>query len=602
VIRPKLALRACLLAAGLSVPAALLISQGLNLPAVPTDDPLLRAMHDELERSQQLRIVAGQDVPYFISYGLTDSESLRVSATLGSVVNTAHTRYRSPSIEVRVGSYDFDNTDHVFSGSYSGSGYDGDWPLDDSYQNFRDQLWLGTDRVFKTALESMARKRASLNSAAVTASEQLPDFSKTTPVVSIAKVSKVALDDKEWIARAARLSSVFTGYPDVLASGVELELIPGVTTLMNTEGTVVRYDDGVFWLNAKAEGQAPDGMVVHDAVSLQSLTLDKLASEAEMKRAVTAVADDVRDLAHAPRGDDFSGPTLMEPAAAAQFLAQLIGDNLRVPRRPLANPGQRINFTPSELESKIGSRVLPDIFDVKDDATQAAWNGKPLVGFYPFDLEGVAPKPVSVIEKGILKSFLTTRQPIKGFAESNGHARLPGSYGARSAAIGSLFVTARESMPLADLKTMLIGMIKDRGKPYGILIRKLDYPYSASTSELQALAQANAQSGGSARPVSPPLMVYRVYPDGREELVRGLRFHGVSTRTLRDILAASTETTLFDYINNAAPLALLGAGGYLAPTSVVAPGLLFDEIEFDTPQEQLPKLSVVPPPNVAAAQ
>jgi len=98
------------------------------------------------------------------------------------------------------------------------------------------------------------------------------------------------------------------------------------------------------------------------------------------------------------------------------------------------------------------------------------------------------------------------------------------------------------------------------------------------------------------RPISPPVLVYRVYPDGREELVRGLRFRGVSTRSLRDVLAASQETVLFDYVNNGAPLASLGGGGLLAPTSIVSPGLLFEEIEFDVPQEQLPKLPVVPPP------
>jgi hypothetical protein len=90
--------------------------------------------------------------------------------------------------------------------------------------------------------------------------------------------------------------------------------------------------------------------------------------------------------------------------------------------------------------------------------------------------------------------------------------------------------------------------------------------------------------------------VYRVYADGREELVRGLRFRGVSSRALRDVLAASQESALFDFVDNAAPLAFLGAGGFLAPTAVVAPGLLFDEMEFESPQDQLAKPPIVPPP------
>jgi predicted Zn-dependent protease len=498
-----------------------------------------------------------------------------------------------------VGSYDFDNTGHIFSGVYSGSRYDGNWPLDDDYANFRSELWLSTDRSFKSAVESMARKRASLNNSATSSNEPLPDFSKVTPVVSIGRVSRPKVEDETWTARAARLATIFSSYKEVLSSAVEMQLIQGPTTLMNSEGTAVRYNDDMYWVYSKAEGQAPDGMLMHDAISIQSLDLDKFPSEAEMHKSLTEVAENVRALVHAPAGESYSGPVLIEPRAAAQLLAQLVGDNLRVPRRPLSDPGRNVPFAPSEFESRIGGRVLPESFDVTDDATQATLNGKPLAGFYPFDMEGVAPKPVSVVEKGVLKNFLTTRQPIRGFPASNGHARLPGNYGAFSAAIGNLFVKSSETTPLADLKKRLIDMTKMRGKPYGMLVRKLDYPFSASASELQSLAQASSQSGGSARPVSPPLLIYKVYPDGREELVRGLRFRGLTSRTLRDILAASSETDTFDFVNVAAPLAILGAGGYLAPASVTAPGLLFDELELEPPQDQLPKPPTVPPPNAA---
>ena len=593
-----LILRGGALAVGLAASAAWLISQSTTL-SIPPDEILLKAMSDELARSKQLAVVAGSDAPYFFSYMLTDAETLRISASMGAVVNVSRTRFRSPSTEVRVGSYDFDNTGHVFSGIYSGSRYDGNWPLDDDYANFRSELWLSTDRAFKAAVESMARKRASMNNSNASA-ESLPDFSKVAPVVSIGKVVRPKVDDQEWTARTSRLAAVFNGTKEVLSSGVELQLIQGPTTLMNSEGTAVRYNDDMYWIYAKAEGQAPDGMLLHDAVSLQSLELDKFPAEADMRKSLAEVADNVRALVHAPMAESYSGPVLLEPRAAAQLLAQLIGDNLRVPRRPMSDPGRNVPFAPSELENRLGARVLPDSFDVTDDPTQSTFNGKPLAGFYPFDIEGVPPRPVNVVEKGVLKSFLTTRQPIKGFPVSNGHARLPGSYGTFSAAIGNLFVKSSETTPLADLKKRLIEMTTSRGKPYGMLVRKLDYPYSATGTELQSLAQASAQSGGSsARPVSPPILIYRVYPDGREELVRGMRFRGLTTRALRDILAASSETAQFDFVNVAAPLAILGAGGYLAPASVVSPGLLFEELEFEPPTDQLPKAPTVPPPNVA---
>jgi hypothetical protein len=586
-------MRAALTAVGLSVVAVLVFAQSVD------DDPILRAMRDEIDRSRQLRVVGGSDdAPYYISYTLSDIDSYHINASMGSPITVNHSRARVPNVEVRVGSYDFDNTGHIYSGFYSGSRLDGAWPLDDSYQVLREAFWLATDRAYKTALESMARKRAALNSSN-SPTEKFPDFSKTDPVKSIGKIAHKKFDQAAWESRIVKLSAVFNSYPEVLSSFVDFQELEGATYFMNNEGSTIRYADNVTMLDFKAEGQAADGMFLRDAGAFQELDLEKLPSEADLRKAVTTAAENIRALTKAPAGSAFSGPALFEPQAAAQLLAQLIGENLSVPRKPLAEPGRPVNFLPSELETKLGSRILPDWIDVIDDPTQSTWNGRPLPGNLQFDDEGVVPKPVSVVEKGVLKNFLTTRQPIKNSAASNGHARLPGGFGAKAATITNVFIKATQTAPLADLKSKLIEMCKERGKPYGMLVRKLDFPYSGSAQELRQLASAGAQGGGSVRPLSPPILVYRIYPDGREELVRGLRFRGLSTRSLRDILAASQETALFDFTNNAAPLAMMGAGGYLAPTAVVSPALLFDEVEFEIPQDQLPKLPIVSPPTSA---
>jgi TldD protein len=590
---PPVSRRHFLIAMGASAPAVRLWAQG------GIDDVVLRAMRDELERSRQLRVAGGggDEVPYFISYTLSDTDSFTVSAAFGAVNGVTRNRYRFPVIEVRVGGYDFDNTGHIFSGLYTGSRYDVEaLPLDDNYLSLREGFWLATDHAYKAAVESIARKRAALNNATVS-SDKLPDFSKADAVTSLGKIAAPRIDEAGWTARAAKLSGIFGAYPEVLASEVEIHLNQGPTYLVNTEGTAVRYPDDVIWLIAKAEGQAADGMMVREGVSVQSLEAGQFPSENEVRKAVTAVAEHIQALARAPAGESFTGPVLFEPQAAAQLLAQLLGDNLRLPRKPVAEPGRNVNFLPSEFESRVGGRVLPDWMDAVDDPTQTTWQGKPLIGSYSFDFEGVKPQAVSLIEKGVLRRFLTTRQPVKNTPASNGHARLPGPFGTRVAAIGNLFVTAAQTAPLADLKTRLIQLCKDRDKPYGMLVRKLDFPFSADNGELQALSSASTQSGGSVRPVSPPVLIYRVHADGREELVRGLRFRGVSSRSLRDILAASSELALFDYVNNGAPLARLGAGGFLAPAAVVAPGLLFEELELEWPQDQLQKPAIVPPPN-----
>jgi TldD protein len=594
IILPRLSRRHFLLAAGFSAAATRLAAQN---PA--DEDVILKAMRDELARSLQLRVVGGggDEAPYFIAYTLDDNDAFEVGASFGAVTTRSRNRFRLPNIEVRVGSYDFDNTGHIYSGYYSGSRYDTEpLPLDDDYVSLREGFWLATDHAYKAAVESIARKRAALASTAAAADRQ-PDFSKAEPVRNLEKVGRVKFDEEAWTARTVKLSAIFNSYAEVLAAGVEFHFNQDSTYVLNTEGTELRFRDDTAWFQVRAEGQAADGMLVRESWTAPALELGQVPAEKEVEQSVTAMASHVQALVKAPVGEAFLGPALFEPQAAAQLLAQLLGDNLHIQRKPISDPNRPVNLISSEFEGRAGARVLPDWMDVTDDPTLALWQGKALAGYYPFDFEGVKPKPVSLIEKGVLKGYLTTRQPAKNMPVSNGHGRFPAGFGATAAAIGNLFIKAAQTSPMADLKTRLIQMCKERDKPYGLLVRKLDFPYSGNNTELQALQAASAQSGGSVRPVSPPVLIYKVFPDGREELVRGLHFKGLSTRSLRDILAASAETQVFEYLNTGAPLARSAGAGYIAPTAVIAPGLLFDELEVDPLQDPLEKPALVPPPS-----
>jgi len=104
------------------------------------------------------------------------------------------------------------------------------------------------------------------------------------------------------------------------------------------------------------------------------------------------------------------------------------------------------------------------------------------------------------------------------------------------------------------------------------------------------------QSSGSGHAVTAPLLVYRVYPDGREELVRSLEFHGVSTRSFKDIAAASDENYVLDFIDSDAAFAHMGSGSYITTASVIAPAVLFDELELAPVQAETPEPPIVPPP------
>jgi hypothetical protein len=281
------------------------------------------------------------------------------------------------------------------------------------------------------------------------------------------------------------------------------------------------------------------------------------------------------------------------------MFADVLGRNLALPRRPVTPPGRPFPFLTSELENRTGSRVLPEWMDVVDDPSQTEWRGHTLFGHYEVDMEGVAAGRVSLIEKGVLKTFLLTRQPVKGFDASNGHARLPGAFGANAAGIGNLFVQASGGVASGELRKRLIESCRERNKPYGIVIRKMDFPSSASFEELRRVLAGMAQSGGGSRPVSLPLLVYRVYQDGREELVRGLRLRGFNVRSLKDIVAASDETFVLDFYDNGAPFAAMGGASFVSEASVIAPSVLIDYVELERAQEELPKPPLVPKPSLA---
>ena len=408
----------------------------------------------------------------------------------------------------------------------------------------------------------------------------------------------VPIDTETWKTRTARVSTVFAAYPEIMTSGVEFEALSSMSYYMNSEGSVLRYPDGLTSLRIRAATQAPDGMSLRDAAMHVAFEGSKMAGEADFTRSAENVANNLRALVKAPVGDVYSGPVLIEPLASAQFLAYLLGDNVRLPRKPLAEPGRTVPFSSSEFEGKIGARVMPDWFDVVDDPTQTEYRGHTLIGSYLIDNDGVPPKPVSLIENGVLKDFLRSRQPIKGFTDSNGHGRLIAGFGANLPSIGNLFIRAKQTKKLAELKAQMIAMLQQRNKPYGILIRKIDYPSTASMGELQSMITSMAQSGGGGRPVPPPILVYKIYPDGREELIRGVRFRGVSSRSLRDITAASEEVAFFDFVNNGGPFAMMGSPGYLAAATVVAPGLLFEELELERSQEESSKVPIVAPPTL----
>jgi TldD protein len=554
-------------------------------------DPTLRAMHNEAMRSLTLA-VANLEKPYFVEYVLDHEDVFHVSATLGGLMTRNRERLQAPEVHVRVGEYKFDNGNFAGAGAERGVRFREPFPLEGSYDLVRRYFWQATDAAYKVAVEGIARKRAALRNVSDSA-DRLDDFGRVAPLDEVRELGHLSLDEEAWTARVRNLSAVFAGYPGLKDSRVDLEANAGGYYVVNSEGTEVRVPEDVTFLRMRATAQSADGSAVRDMASYYAIEPSGIPGEAELMAGARELAANVTALAAAPKGEDYIGPVLFEGAAGAQLFAEVVGRNVVLARRPEGGRGGA--FLASEYEGRVGSRVLPESFDVVDDPTQKEWRGRPLFGAYEVDREGVAAQPVSLIEKGVLKTFLLTRQPLKGMPGSNGHGRLPGAYGASEAGIGNLFVRSTEASPAGGLKGKLIEAIQARGKPYGILVRKLDFPSSASFEEVRRIM---SETSGMVQPVSPPVLAYKVYPDGREELIRGVGFKGLNARSLKDILAAGDDANVFEYMDNGAPLAVLGAGSFTIEACVVAPSVLIDDLELHRVEEELPKLPVVPAPQL----
>ncbi len=586
-----------LLLAGIST-AALVCFAGVvtSRTAAPEDirtDTQLRAMVDELARSKTLQL-NDLDKPYFISYSTSDSDQVYITASLGGLTSSTRVRVREPRVEVRVGDYRFDNTNSI----YTGNVHLGLFPIDDDYQALRTELWLSTDGLYKASADQITRKRTALRE--IAEPDKTPDLAPAKPVQLVEAAASLKVDQKHWEQILRQLSGQFAAHPGVIVSNVRMRAISSTYRLVNSEGTVVRTPQELTEIEIRANGFTPDGSRVWNHGFITVLHPSELPTAEELAKRVESVAAETEALTKAPITEEYSGPVLFEQEAAAQMMAEVLNDAVRLQRKPVAPPGSnnaRLQTIESVWSSRLGAKVAPDWLTIFDDPREEQFHGSVLAGHYRVDDEGVPAERVTLIDKGSLKGFLFSREPVRNFDASNGHGRLPGGYGSEEAVIGNLFVQADRGVPESTLKTMLIEKAKAAGLKYGIVIRRLDFPSTASLDELQSIGR-QLQKSGYSRTVTPPLLAYRVYADGHEEVVRGLRFKDFSAKDLRDIDAASDHPYVLNYLNNGSSFDFADAGSDATTSSVICPSLLFPSIDLARAEEEAGRPPIVPPPAI----
>jgi hypothetical protein len=158
-----------------------------------------------------------------------------------------------------------------------------------------------------------------------------------------------------------------------------------------------------------------------------------------------------------------------------------------------------------------------------------------------------------LVENGILKSVLTSRDPVRGFEHTTG------SRHAGQASPSNVIVTTSNGLSRDELRAKFMALVKQRNLPFGIAVRRM-------------------------RNANNVLLAYKMFPDGHEELVRDLQFFGLNAAAFKEIVAVSQEPNVLTVQYRPAqtpgiPMMMFMAGGDSSiPVTLVVPSLLFEDV------------------------
>lgn len=133
----------------------------------------------------------------------------------------------------------------------------------------------------------------------------------------------------------------------------------------------------------------------------------------DFRSAAGAAAERVQrllDAGEAPRG---RYRVVLDPRLAGVFVHEAVGH---------AAEADHVLQGESVLKDKLGERIAPEIVTLYDDPTL-----KGAYGFYFYDSEGARARRTPILERGVLRSFLTSRETAAALAqEPTGNARAQG--------------------------------------------------------------------------------------------------------------------------------------------------------------------------------
>jgi predicted Zn-dependent protease len=535
--------------------------------------PVLAAAKTELDRDF-VELKKQPVAPYYVSYEIIDSNAAAVTSTFGTLLNSNSSHRRVAHVEVRVGNYALDNT-HQVRGVRGVDATSGNsivtLPVDDDPLPIRSALWLETDRRFKRALTQFAAVQTN-NQVTIEQEDKSDDFSHEKPEQSIEPIPAMQVDRKLWEEKTRKYTAPFHRYGDIFNATATFTADQETRWFVSSDGSAIQTTTTFYQLFIEAASKAADGMELPRYESFAALSPQGLPDDATVLKAVDKMIADLKALRDAPIVDPYTGPAILSGRASAVFFHEVFGHRIEGQRQKSETEGQT-------FKKMIGQPVLPAFLSVDFDPTLKQYGGVDLIGSYTFDDEGVRARPVVAVKDGVLQNFLMGRSPVEGFPNSNGHGRAQAGF-APVARQSNLVIVNSKPVSRNQLKQLLIAQIKEQNKPFGLFF---DDILGGSTQTGRTVPNAFNVT---------PIMVYRIYPDGREELVRGVNLVGTPLTVFSQVLAADDEKAVFNGI--------CGAESGSIPVSASGPGILISQIEVQKKAKSQERPPILPPPFAVA--
>ena len=529
---------------------------------------IIGTIQQELDR--EMATLGKADPPaYFMSYTVTESNRAAVSGSNGALLSSSQAQSRWLEAQVRVGSYDLDNTRKVAGGGGDGGGYGEPIPVEDDAGVVRRAMWRQTENEYRAAADALIKIQTTRDVQVQTAEGAAPDFSHEKPNVSYTRLATMSLDRRPWEQKTRVYTAFFRQSPAILNSIVTFTAQAANQYQVNSEGTKLQFGDVHYRLELYIQGKAPDGMDINRYYNFDWTDPNAAPDDKAVLAQCAILQKEMEGLVKAPLVEPFAGPAMLTGRASAVFFHEVFGHRAEGFRQKDINEGQT-------FARKVGEQILPDFISIVDDPTQAKLGSSILLGNYPFDDEGVAAQRVTLVDKGMLKNFEMSRQPIVGFPQSNGHGRRQVGLAPVSRQ-GNLIVQSSKMVSNAELRRMLIAEVKRQGKEFGLLIDDIAGGFTFTGRGQPQAFQVQ------------PLVVYEVFADGRPDmLVRGVDIVGTPLVSLTKIMATGDTPEVFN--------GYCGAESGSVPVAAAAPAMLISEMEVQKKQSSTDRPPILPPP------